>query len=383
MSKIKAVITDCDLITAYGRGIKPLWEGILSGKSQVSKFNRFPRQQFISQIAAIIPELSLLKSDSLVMQMLKIILTPNLKIIPKDAAFFLATTAGEIDLLEKEVLNKATLHKKNKLTDFLNKVKLLLKIKDPGMLISCACASSSSAIAEAARMIEGGEKDCILVIAADAVSEFVFSGFSALMALDKEPAKPFAKNRRGLSLGEGAGFILLMSAKRAKKEKRNVLAQVAGWGLSCDANHMTGPARNGEGLTKAIASALKKAHLTLNQIHCISGHGTGTLYNDAMELTAFKNIFKKRTIPVYSIKGGTGHTLGAAGLIETILALKVLREKTIPQTVGLKIIDPQAKNWASTSTRKLKSPLIMLNNCGFGGINTVLILKPLLKNIND
>ena len=139
-------------------------------------------------------------------------------------------------------------------------------------------------------------------MAADAVSEFVFSGFSALMALDKDRAKPFDKNRSGLSLGEAAGFILLMSQARAKKEKRNALAQIAGWGLSCDAHHMTGPARNADGLTQAITCALKKAKVAVRQIGCISSHGTGTFYTDAMELCAFKNIFKNRVIESFAYK---------------------------------------------------------------------------------
>ena len=377
MSKIKAIITNYDLITAYGRGIQPLWEGILSGKSCIDKLERFPTPSCLCHNAATIPGLSLLKQDSLTMQMLKMILTKDLKIIPPDAFLILATTVGEIDLLEKAVLKKTSDVKESKLTHLLKKVKTLVKIKKDGLLISCACASSSTAIAEAARIIESGKKDCILVVAADAVSEFVFSGFSSLMALDKDRAKPFDKNRSGLSLGEAAGFILLMSQARAKKEKRQALAQVAGWGLSCDANHMTGPARNAEGLSQAIVCALKKANAPYAQIGCISSHGTGTLYNDAMELLAFKNIFKNKAVPVYSVKGGTGHTLGSAGLIETVMALKVGQEKTIPPTVGLKDIDAQAIGWVSPLAKILKQPTVILNNCGFGGINAALVLKNL------
>ena len=375
MSKIKALITNYDLITAYGIGIAPLWEGLLSGQSRINKLQRFNVQPFNCQRAATIPGLSLKRADSLVMQMLKIILTKNLKLIPRDALLILATTVGEIDLLEKAVLKKNTAGQASSLHHLLRKVQALTKINQPGVLISCACASASTALAEAARIIESGKNDCCLVIAADAVTEFVFSGFSALMALDKDQARPFDKNRHGLSLGEAAGFMLLMSASRAKKEKRKALAQVAGWGLSCDANHMTGPARNAEGLTQAMTGALKKANTSLNQIGCLASHGTGTVYNDAMELLAFNQVFKNRFLPAYSIKGGTGHTLGAAGLIETIVALKIQQEKIIPPTVGLKNSDPQAVGRVSSSTKKLKQSTLMLNNCGFGGVNAVLILK--------
>ena len=377
MPKIKVVITNYDLTTAYGRGIYPLWKEILSGESRVGKFQRFPTASFNCHNAAVIPGLNSGENDSLVMQMLKPVLINNLNNIPKDALLILATTVGEVDLLEKAIISKTGNAAASKLNNFLKKVKRLTALKKDSLLISCACASSSTAIAEAARSIESGQTDCCLVVAADAVSEFVYSGFSSLMALDKDKAKPFDKNRGGLSLGEAAGFIIMMSQARAKKEKREALAQVAGWGLSCDANHMTGPARNAEGLTRAIAGALKKADLTSEQIGCISSHGTGTLYNDAMELLAFKNIFKNKAVPVYSIKGGTGHTLGSAGLIETIVALKVQQEKIAPPTVGLKDPDAQALGWASPLAQKLKQSAIILNNCGFGGINAALILKDL------
>jgi 3-oxoacyl-[acyl-carrier-protein] synthase II len=377
MSKIKTVITNYDLTTAYGRGIQPLWDGILSGKSRISKLNRFSTHSCLSHNAATILDLDPLKPDSLVMQMLKVILTKDLDIIPSDAFIFLATTMGEIDLLEKAVLKKIIDPQESKLNKLLEKVKHLAKIKNDGIIISCACASSSTAIAEAARIIESGKKDCILVVAVDALSEFVFNGFSSLMALDKNRAKPFDQNRSGLSLGEAAGFILLMSQARANKEKRQALAQVAGWGLSCDANHMTGPSRNADGLIRAITGALKKAKISLDKIGCISSHGTGTIYNDAMEILAYKNIFKNKKIPAYSIKGGTGHTLAAAGLIETIMTLKVQREKTIPPTVGLNDPDLQATGWVSPLAKKLKQTTIILNNCGFGGINAALVLKSL------
>jgi 3-oxoacyl-[acyl-carrier-protein] synthase II len=376
MPQIKAVITDYDLITAYGRGVDCLWEGISSGQSQIEKLERFPTQSFLAHNAALVCGLDPSQDESLAMQMLKMVLVDNLKNIPPDALLILATTVGEIDLLEKAVLSKTHAPAKSNLNLLLKKLQKLTGLKK-GLLISCACASSSSALSQAARMIESGQADCCAVVAVDAVSEFVFSGFSALMALDKNGAKPFDQNRMGLSLGEAGGFILLMSAARAKKEKRVQAAQIAGWGLSCDANHMTGPSRTAEGLIQAINCALKKARMAPGSIGGISSHGTGTLYNDAMELFAYKKIFKNKALPVYSIKGGTGHTLGAAGLIETILALKVLQKKIIPGTVGLKNIDNQAIGWVNPLANKLNKPTLMLNNCGFGGVNAVLILKHL------
>jgi 3-oxoacyl-[acyl-carrier-protein] synthase II len=294
--------------------------------------------------------------------------------IPIDSFLILATTVGEIDMLERFFLSGHSGIKESTPSKLLRKTTRLAGVKSPGMVFSCACASSSAAVAQGADLIRSGKKDSVLVVAADSVSEFVLSGFSSLMALDNSSARPFDKGRRGLILGEAAGFILLMSDKRAREEKRKILGEVAGWGLSCDANHMTGPIRDGSGLSRALLKALKSAKVSSSDIGCISAHGTGTLYNDSMEMKAFKKVYKN-PIPIYSIKGAIGHTLGAAGLVEAIVALKVLQENIIPATVGLVNIDSEAQNWVSLSSRKLKKGMVILNNCGFGGINAAVILK--------
>ncbi|MBI5664938.1 MAG: beta-ketoacyl-[acyl-carrier-protein] synthase family protein, partial [Nitrospirae bacterium] len=198
--------------------------------------------------------------------------------------------------------------------------------------------------------------------------------FSSLMALDKFPARPFDRSRSGLSLGEAAGFVLLMCASRAAKEGRKVQGEVRGWGLSDDANHMTGPSRTGDGLSLAITKALKSACADEKDVGFISAHGTGTLYNDAMEIKSFKSVFKADK-PVYSIKGGLGHTMGAAGHVEMIIALKALREKTVPPTVNFKDADDDAQGWASRRPRSAgENKCALLTNAGFSGINAALVL---------
>lgn len=374
MPEIKVVIVGYDLITAYGLGVSPLWSGLLSKKSCIKGLKRFSVKSFQSLNAASLAGLNYLKDKSLVLQMFERVFSKNNPGIPKDSFLILATTVGEIEILEKCVLSGRGNAKESALANLLKKLEKLTKIKNPGMVVSCACASSSAAIAQAASLIRSGKKDSVLVAAADSVSEFVFSGFSSLMALDKKRAKPFDKYRSGLSLGEAAGFILLMSEERARKEGKKIQGKILGWGLNCDANHITGPAHDGSGLSGAILKALKTAKVSFSSIGCISAHGTGTIYNDSMEIKAFKKVYKK-PIPVYSIKGAIGHTLGAAGLVETIVALKVLQERIIPVTVGLENIDREAKGWVSLTPRKLKKNTVILNNCGFGGINAALILK--------
>lgn len=375
MPKIKSIVVAYDLITAYGEGIELCWEGISANRSSISKVNRFSTQSFQSVNAATVAGLKYLGDNSLVMQMLSWLLKRNKALIPTDSLLILATTTGEIDILEKQVLEGTGDAAESKFSFLLEKVNDMTNIKGEGEIISSACASSSAAIGFASSLIYSGKHDCVLVVATDAVTEFVFSGFSSLMALDPDKAKPFDKNRAGLSLGEGVGFILLMSEKRAKKEARKILGEVAGWAVAGDANHMTGPARDGNGLSLAIQKAMKKADISSDDVGCISSHGTGTVYNDSMEMKAYNAIFSKHPIPLYSIKGAVGHTMGAAGLIETIIALRVLQEKIIPLTVGLQDIDPEARGWASSEKRSLDGDIILVNNSGFGGVNAALVLK--------
>ena len=375
MPKIKSVVTAFDLITAYGEGIQPCWEGISANRSSISKVNRFSTQSFQSENAATVAGLKYLGDNSLVMQMLSALLKRNRALIPTDSLLILATTTGEIDILEKQILRGIGDAAESKFRFLLDKVKNMTNIRGDGEIISSACASSSAAIGFASSLIYSGKHDCVLVVAADAVTEFVFSGFSSLMALDPDEAKPFDKNRAGLSLGEGVGFILLMSEKRAKKEARKILGEVAGWAVTGDANHMTGPARDGSGLCLAIQKAMKKADISSDDVGSISSHGTGTVYNDAMEMKVYNRIFNGSPVPLYSVKGAIGHTMGAAGLIETIIALQVLQERIIPTTVGLKDVDPEARDWASLEKRTLEKSAILLNNAGFGGVNAALVLK--------
>ncbi|MFA5362109.1 MAG: beta-ketoacyl synthase N-terminal-like domain-containing protein [Candidatus Omnitrophota bacterium] len=374
MREETAVITNVDIWTAYGRGIECCWEGLLRGKTAIQPCTRFDTGHFPSRMAAVVEGIGYGGKSSLVMQMLVPLLESNKSLLPSDAVPVLASTTGEIDLLEKNVFEGTGGAVESGLGVLLEKLKAVTGIKGGGFVVSSACASSSAALGFAAGLIQNGKHDCVLVAAVDAVTEFVFSGFSSLMALDPEPAKPFDRKRAGLSLGDGAGFILLMSCARAQREGRVVIGEIAGWAMTNDANHMTGPSRDGSGLKCAIQKALERADVSAGDVGAISSHGTGTVYNDSMEMKAYAGVFGN-PMPLYSIKGAVGHTMGAAGLIETAIALRVLRERVIPATIGLRDADPEAQNWVSLEKRKLEKNVVLLNNSGFGGVNAALILK--------
>lgn len=375
MASVKAVVVAYDIVTAFGWGVDSGWEGLLSGKTAIRRLERFSTKAFVTENAAVMPELNADRDESLVMQMLTPLFAENSSLIPTDASLILATTQGEIDILEQSVFGSEAPARDSCLDRLLQKVVDLSGITGSRMIISAACASSTAAVAQAGAWIRYGQSDCVLVVGCDSLTEFVFSGFSSLGALDKNMARPFDGNRGGLSLGEAAGFALIMSDSRARRENRPVLGEIAGWGSSNDANHLSSPSRDGSGLASAIRKALVTAELSQDEVGVISAHGTGTVYNDSMEMKAFKSVFGTRSRPVYSVKGAVGHTLGAAGLLEVILAFRSLDEKIVPPTVNMRIPDEEAAGWVSSEIRTIDSSVTLSTNSGFGGINVALILK--------
>jgi len=370
---MKPVIVMADMVTPYGRGADACWQGLLGGKTALSRVTRFKTAAFHSDYAGIIDGLRYHDGASLVMQMMELLFEGV--VIPEDAQLLLATTKGEIDLLEQSMLEQKGDAADAIVSRLVGKVSGLTKTTGTGLVISAACTSSAAAAAQAAAMIRTGHADCVLVVACDSITEFIFSGFSTLMALDSEPARPFDKNRAGLNVGEAAAYALLMSEERATRENRPVLGTIAGWGLSDDANHMTGPSRESEGLILAVSKALASAGILPDDVGVISAHGTGTLYNDQMEMRAFRAVFRDATRPVYSIKGGIGHTMGAAGLVEMIIAFHALRARKAPPTVNLKCPDDDALGWVSDHQQPVREQTVALvTNAGFSGVNTALVL---------
>ena len=400
-------VVDGDLVTAYGVGFDACWNGLLAGRSAVKPFSRFSTDPFQCHGAAVLDGLTYRQGESVVWQMITRLLGENDPRIPDDAMVLLASTTGEVDLLEQSVDSNESNGTKSKLAVLLEKVCARLsnpivgqasciqeplfvanqdtrsRIRQPrptikkrhSAVISSACSSATVALAQGAEMIKQGEHDCVVVVACDAVTEFVYSGFASLMALDPDGARPFDADRRGLSVGEAAGFILLMSSERAEKENRAPLGELAGWGMSNDANHMTGPSRDGSSLAKAMDASLRRAAVSATNISMICAHGTGTGYNDSMELKAFKTVFSESK-PTFSVKGGTGHTMGAAGLLEVLITLRAQQEGVVLQTVSLKQPAEDATGWVSSEVVSLKnSEWALSTNSGFGGVNAALVLR--------
>ena len=370
-------ITQAATITALGNSVAELWEALSTGRSGIRPVEHFAVDKYISPVAASIPGLSrsVQKSGTSRFSSLTDQLLTTLDTVPTDTLLITATTKAGIERVEGLLRGQPTDVAEIIPATVPQSIAEALGLQDRGININAACASSTIAVARAAAMISSGMADSILVCGLDVITDFVFSGFSCLRALDPAPCKPFDIRRRGLTLGEGAAALLLMSAERAKQEGHPNLGTVAGWGAGNDAAHITAPARDGSGLVIAIESALKQSGLNADKIAAINAHGTGTVYNDAMELTAFRHIFGNRTPPICSIKGAIGHTLGAAGAVEIAISLNMLSSQLLPPTAGLSKPEAEAETLVSSEAQAMQGDYVLTTNSGFGGINAAVILK--------
>jgi 3-oxoacyl-(acyl-carrier-protein) synthase len=244
--------------------------------------------------------------------------------------------------------------------------------RGPVQCVSAACISGLSALQQGAALIRRGLADVVFVAGVDLISHFVLSGFNTLKSLDPDGCRPFDKARIGLSLGEGAAAIVLVKSELLSSPA----ILLSGSGTSNDANHLTGPSRDGSGLALAIHRALAKAGLAPEQIDFVNAHGTGTPYNDAMEALALRSVFGDRVPPFNSSKGIFGHTLGAAGVLETALCVSAMQNNLLPGTPRLCERDPVAPESLLAEPRAAaKLDRVLKVNCGFGGTNAALILE--------
>jgi 3-oxoacyl-[acyl-carrier-protein] synthase II len=370
------VITNASTVTAMSDSLDGLWRGLLAGNTAIRPVKRFPVKNYSAGIAGCIEGLTPAGGSSMLHSLCNRLFN-NWGPVPSDTFLITATTKAGIDNLEKVCTGKSADIQDILPSTITDIVSEKLGLDSMGFNVSAACASSTIAVAQAATLISAGSADVVLVCCLDMVSEFIFSGFSALRALSPLPCRPFDSDRSGLSLGEGAAALLLMSHKRAKQEHRIPIGTIHGWGIANDATHITAPARDGCGLIQAIYQALHVSGITADEIHTVCAHGTGTIYNDLMEITAFRQIFKNRKVPLFSIKGAIGHTLGAAGGIELAVGTKAISCQIAPQTIGLITPMDEAVGWVSTEPVSFSGDYLLTTNSGFGGINAALILgKP-------
>ncbi len=357
----KVVLIDGNILTPLG-DLRSTWNSLLSGRSGIiqqefgSVTGRYP--------LGIIEDLPLGKSSWNRLQSMFDRLFVNLPVLPEKTLLFCATTKAAVDDVLHE---KAELHGQPwQIADYLVN---LLGLTERGTTVSAACASGTLAIIQGAMRIAGGECDHALIVGIDMVTEFTLSGFDSLKALSSEGARPFDTKRNGLSLGEGAGWVLLASEDSVRSREK-ILASLESWSISCDATHITAPCRRASGLIAAIEIITEEASVPIGGVNA---HGTGTIYNDSMELLAFDTKCQPG-IPVCSVKGGLGHSLGAAGVVESLLSSLSLQHNILPPTIGLETPEESNCILSGQEPLPLLYPSILTCNSGFGGINAALFL---------
>ena len=244
--------------------------------------------------------------------------------------------------------------------------------------LSTACSSAANAIMLGARLIQQNKLDRVLVGGADSLTNFTIEGFKSLMIYDENWVKPFDQNRKGLNLGEGAGFLLLENEKSIAQTNNKPLAELTGWSNASDAYHQTASSPDGKGATKAIRDALNMANLIPEEVSYVNAHGTGTPNNDLSESVALKNIFKNKIPPFSSTKAYTGHTLAASGAIEAVFSVLALQHNIIFPNLNYTtpITETQLEPVTEWITNKQVN-VVLSNSFGFGGNNSTLIFKKL------
>jgi 3-oxoacyl-[acyl-carrier-protein] synthase-1 len=281
-------------------------------------------------------------------------------------ALIIANTKGNIDTLTSKHNFSAD---RSYLSVLGEIIKTFFAFKNTPIIISNACISGILSIAIAKRFIQNNYYDNAFIISGDIVSEFTVSGFQSFQAVSEKPCKPFSKYRNGITIGEAAASVA-MSNQKPKTES----VQVIGDGSCNDANHISGPSRDGEGLYRSILSALVEARIAPQNIDYISAHGTATLFNDEMEAIAF-NRAKLETIPINSLKGFYGHTLGASGLLEAIIGIHSMKNNTLYTSKGIDELGVSAPLNIIKKKRKTEINTFLKTASGFGGCNAAVLFK--------
>jgi 3-oxoacyl-[acyl-carrier-protein] synthase I len=284
----------------------------------------------------------------------------------KKTGFILSSTKGNIGLIENGEEgtvdeNRIALHSSAGI------IAESLGIRTKPLVISHACISGLLAMITGMRLIQSGVYDTLIISGGDLITKFIYAGFSSFQAISPNPCKPFDATRDGISLGEAAATIILSSTEIPGA------TQLKGGAVSNDANHISGPSRTGEELWMAIKSAMKQAGMQAADIDFISAHGTATRYNDEMEAKAI-HLAGLAEVPVNSLKGYFGHTLGAAGLLESIVSIHAMKESILIPTRGFSIPGTEMKVNIINELKTASIQTCLKTASGFGGCNAALII---------
>ena len=408
--KHRAVITGMGVISPVGNHLDEFWNNLLEGKSGIGLLTRFDTSDLPTKVAAEVkyfePTEWINKKESRHMDRFAQFAIAAAKMAVQDsgldfekvdkerAGAVMGCGIGGVITFEeqKEILmSKGS----GRITPFF--VPMLISnmaaghlsiefgLQGSSMTVATACASATNAIGEALRIIQHGEADVVLCGGTEApITDLAFAGFCAMKAMSTEKenpeqaCRPFDKRRSGFVMGEGAGVLVLESLEHATARGARIYAELAGYGSTSDAYHITTPVPGGAGAARAMRLALNDAGVSAEDVDYINAHGTGTGPNDATETAAIKTVFESHAtkLAISSTKSMTGHLTGAAGAIEAIICAFAIERGAIPPTINYGEPDPECDlDYVPNLARKQEVNVAMSNSLGFGGHNATIVLK--------
>lgn len=410
MAKRRVVITGLGVISPLGNDVGSFWQALLAGKSGIGPITTFDSSAFDSQIAGEVKGFDPLKymdsKEAKRMEKFAQYAVAASKQAVSDAKLDLSREnterigvligcgIGSLRIVEQEY--KTYLEKgPSRITPFMiplmivneaaGQVSILLGLKGPNSCVTTACASGSNAIGDAFRIVQYGDADIMISGGTESsITHLGVGGFCSLKALSRKndtpekASRPFDKLRDGFVMGEGAGVVVLEELEHALRRNATIYAEMAGYGMSADAYHMTAPDSSGSGAHRAMRAALSDAGLKPEEIDYINAHGTSTALNDKIESLAIRNTFGAHAhkVAISSTKSMTGHLLGAAGGVEFVVCCLSIRDSVAHPTINQEVPDPECDlDYIPNISRKMKINTALSNSLGFGGHNATLIAK--------
>ena len=388
----RVVVTGLGVISPFGLGVKAYWEGVRSGTCAIRPVTLIETEGFRCRIAAEVPDPvpgspRRSRADRLALAAAReAIDDAGLGANERRRAALIVGAVGG-GMLEAEAWywrakrSGARPRAMRALRSILpyshaDVVGSRLGLHGPRETLVTACSSGAVSLAVAADLIADGVVPVALAGGADALTRICFMGFNALRLLDPDPCRPFDRARRGMSIGEGAGFVVLEDAARARARGARVYAELAGSGMTTDAFHVTSPHPDGEGMARAMAAALARARVAPKSVGYVNAHGTATLQNDRIEARALRAVFGDGAVLVSSTKSMIGHTMAAAGSLEAVATILALVHETVPPTANLTTPDAEvAFDCVPGVAREVAVECAISNSFGFGGQNVTLLFR--------
>ncbi len=382
-------IVAAGVVTAIGQDIDTFWAGLLTGTEGISAIERFPVDDLRVGRGGEIKKLTRpvdwrrvpdCRATRLLVSAADDLCTQAgerpLDVEPERLAIVVGTALGGVEEGERALHSGSARRLRSALYDApAHRLARWLGARGPAVTVATACASGATALGIGAEMLRRGEADAVVAGGYDILCRFVMRGFDGLRALTRERVRPFDRRRSGLLLGEGAGLLLLRREREAGARR---LGTLLGYGSASDAAHVAAPDPHGRGIERAMLSALVDAGVASGDIDFVSAHGTATPLNDPIEAAALRRVLGPRggAVPVNSIKGALGHTMGAAAALEAIVCLLAGRRGQVPATLGLEERDSACDLDCVQGTPRALRPRVSLStSLGFGGCNAALVIE--------